>query len=295
MISVLMASYNYEAYMGEAIRSVLGQTFRNIELLVIDDGSRDGSLELARTFAVGDARVRVLRHPDGGNHGLPETLKLGIAEARGEWIAFLESDDIWEPECLEKRLKALPDNETMAVFNAIRPLATPGADTRWFDSYVPRVMEEHMRRVEESRGAIQLASSLLVENKIPTFSCIMLRADILRQCSLEAPVPRWLDWWIWIQISQRTAFCYFPEELTLWRIHAGSYNHRVSLHQYIEDNRRLWKGFQTLRHWYREAGKKWEALFLLGPFWGRLLARFYLIAYKSGMSATLRCIRSRIR
>ena len=295
MISVLMASYNYDVYIGEAIRSVLGQTVRELELLVVDDGSQDGSLELAQAFAAEDIRVRVLRHPDGGNHGLPETLKLGIAEARGEWIAFLESDDIWEPECLEKRMKALSDSRSLAVFNAIRPLAMPGADTRWFDSYVPRVMQEHAHRVEESRGALLLDSALLVENKIPTFSCMMLRTNVLRQCSLEAPVPRWLDWWIWIQVSQKTAFCFVPEKLTVWRIHAGSYNHKISLHQYIEDNRRHWNGFRTLRRWYREHGKRLDALFLLGPFWGRLLARFYLIAYQSGVRETLRCIRNRIR
>ena len=60
---------------------------------MIDDGSQDGSLELAQSFAKKDPRVRVIRHSDGGNHGLPETLKLGIANAGGEWIAFLESDD----------------------------------------------------------------------------------------------------------------------------------------------------------------------------------------------------------
>ena len=102
MISVLMTSYNYVVYIEKAIQSVLTQTFGDLELLVIDDGSQDGSLELAQSFAKKDPRVRVIRHSDGGNHGLPETLKLGIANAGGEWIAFLGSDDIWEPECLEK-------------------------------------------------------------------------------------------------------------------------------------------------------------------------------------------------
>ena len=74
MISILMASYNYELYIGEAIKSVLNQTWIDFELLVIDDGSKDGSVALARSFAEHDPRVRVLQHPDGKNHGLPETL-----------------------------------------------------------------------------------------------------------------------------------------------------------------------------------------------------------------------------
>ena len=104
MISIIMASYNYETYLGEAIQSVLSQTWTDFELLVVDDGSKDDSVKLAQSFAEQDLRVRVFLHPDGKNHGLPATLTLGIAEARGEWIAFLESDDLWEPTCLEQRI-----------------------------------------------------------------------------------------------------------------------------------------------------------------------------------------------
>ena len=160
MISILMSSYNYETYMGEAIRSVLKQTWVDFELLVIDDGSKDGSMALARSFAEHDPRVRVLQHPDGKNHGLPETLSLGIAEAGGDWIAFLESDDLWEPECLERRMELARQTKADVVLNAIRPLPMPGAGTGWFDIYVPRVMREHERRAIRSGGAYSLQSSL---------------------------------------------------------------------------------------------------------------------------------------
>ena len=139
MISILMASYNYELYIGEAIKSVLNQTWIDFELLVIDDGSKDGSVALARSFAEHDPRVRVLQHPDGKNHGLPETLSLGIVEAGGDWIAFLESDDLWEPECLERRMELARQTRADVVLNAIRPLPMPGAGTGWFDIYVPHV------------------------------------------------------------------------------------------------------------------------------------------------------------
>ena len=186
MISILMSSYNYETYMGEAIRSVLKQTWVDFELLVIDDGSKDGSMALARSFAEHDPRVRVLQHPDGKNHGLPETLSLGIAEAGGDWIAFLESDDLWEPECLERRMELARQTKADVVLNAIRPLPMPGAGTGWFDIYVPRVMREHERRAIRSGGAYSLQSSLLVENKIPTLSCAMLKACLL----YTSPSPR---------------------------------------------------------------------------------------------------------
>lgn len=295
MISILMPSYNYEAYMGEAIRSVLKQTWGDFELLIIDDGSKDGSVALARSFAEHDPRVRVLQHSDGKNHGLPETLSLGIAEAKGDWIAFLESDDLWDPECLERRMKLARQTRADVVLNAIRPLPMPGAGMGWFDIYVLRVMREHERRAIRSEGAYSLQSSLLVENKIPTFSCAMLKAERLRACSLAAPVSRWLDWWIWVQVAQSGLFAFVPAQLTSWRLHVGSYNHKIPFRQYILDNRRLWDGFRGLRESYRRAGKNYSCWFLQSPFWSRLLARFGMIAYQSGIFSTLKQIYERIR
>ena len=295
MISVLMASYNYQVYMEEAIKSILGQTWKNFELFIIDDGSKDNSIELAHSLAKQDSRIHVLQHYDGKNHGLPETLLRGLNEAQGEWIAFLESDDFWEPTCLEQRMKVVQQTGADVVFNAIRPFPMPGADTGWFNTYVPRVMREHAHRSLQAEGAYSLQTSLLVENKIPTFSCAMLRAECLRKCSFTAPVPRWLDWWIWIQVAQEHLFAFVPDELTLWRLHAGSYNHKIAFGHYIQDNMRLWNGFKQLQNFYKKSGKTYGYWFLLGPFWVRLRARFGMIAYQSGILGTLKQIRNRIR
>ena len=147
LVSVLVASYNYEPYLGMAIQSVLDQSCPHFELLIIDDGSTDGSVALAESYAAKDVRISVVRHPDGKNHGLPATLALGIALARGKYIAFLESDDLWEPECLAQRLGALEDSNAGVVFNAVEPLYMPGADPHWFESYMPRILHEHTARV----------------------------------------------------------------------------------------------------------------------------------------------------
>lgn len=100
-ISVIIPSYNYESYMYEAIKSVLLQSLKDFELIIVDDGSTDDSMAVARSFAGQDQRITVLQHPDGKNHGLAATLQLGVAESKGEYIAFLEADDIWLSTCLE--------------------------------------------------------------------------------------------------------------------------------------------------------------------------------------------------
>lgn len=293
MVSVLVASYNYERYLGDTIRSVLAQTWGDFELLVIDDGSRDGSVELARSFVAQDDRVRVIRHPDGKNHGLPATLLLGLGEARGRWIAFLESDDLWEPTCLEQRMERARETGADIVFNAIRPLPMPGADTGWFESYVPRVMKEHEQRGKEP---FSLHAELLVENKIPTFSCAMVKADSISTCTFEAPVPRWLDWWLWAQIAQDGSFAFLPEKCTLWRIHSGSFNHKISFFRYLRDGSSLWRGFQRiLLPACKQRGATREVSFLACPFWMRLVVRFWAIAREEGPIRTIHRILQRIK
>jgi glycosyltransferase involved in cell wall biosynthesis len=96
VISVVLNSYNYAAYVGAAIGSVLAQTRGDFELIVVDDGSTDGSREVIRSFR--DRRIRVVERANGGQGA---ALLEGIGEARGEIIALLDSDDVWDAGKLE--------------------------------------------------------------------------------------------------------------------------------------------------------------------------------------------------
>ena len=99
-VSVVIPAYNRAATIGAAIDSVLRQTWTDFELVVVDNGSTDGTLEAAR--AVTDPRLRVVAAPR--NLGAAGARNLGVAEARGTWIAFQDSDDEWMPQKLEKQM-----------------------------------------------------------------------------------------------------------------------------------------------------------------------------------------------
>ncbi|WP_219620361.1 glycosyltransferase family 2 protein [Moraxella osloensis] len=105
MITVGIPFYNAEDFLAEAIKSVLAQTYQNWELLLIDDGSKDKSLEIAKTFESQDNRIRVIS--DGVNKKLPGRLNQIIYEANGDYIARMDADDIMHPRRLEKQLKIL--------------------------------------------------------------------------------------------------------------------------------------------------------------------------------------------
>lgn len=102
MISVVMPVYNASRFLEQAVDSVLAQSHKNFELILVDDCSTDNSLELARSYEKLDSRIRVIESPV--NQGVAKTRNVGIAEARGEYIALLDSDDVWLDTKLEKQL-----------------------------------------------------------------------------------------------------------------------------------------------------------------------------------------------
>jgi glycosyltransferase involved in cell wall biosynthesis len=102
LISVVMPVWNGEQYLRASVDSVLAQTFSDLELVVIDDGSTDKTLEILKSYA--DPRLRILETAHGG---IVQALNFGIAQAKGEWIARLDADDIALPERLARQLERL--------------------------------------------------------------------------------------------------------------------------------------------------------------------------------------------
>lgn len=113
-VTVLMPVYNTEAFIAEAIRSVLDQTYTDFELLIVDDGSTDGSAEIVRSFS--DPRLRFL--VSDINSGIVSALNRGLAEARGELIARIDSDDMWLSHFLSESVGLLADAPKVGLVGA---------------------------------------------------------------------------------------------------------------------------------------------------------------------------------
>lgn len=106
LVSIIMPSWNTGRFIGESIQSVLNQTYKNWELIIVDDCSTDNTDEIVTSFD--DERIRYFRNDK--NSGAALTRNKAMREARGEWIAFLDSDDLWMPEKLEKQLSFMKEN-----------------------------------------------------------------------------------------------------------------------------------------------------------------------------------------
>ena len=103
-VSVIMPAYDVEPYIGDAIRSALAQTFRDFELIVVDDGSKDGTAGVIRALAREDSRIQLVQQP---NRGLAAARNSALRAARGDFFALLDSDDLWAPEFLAEQLAIL--------------------------------------------------------------------------------------------------------------------------------------------------------------------------------------------
>ena len=166
-VSVIIPCYNGESFIGSAIESVLGQTYRHFEVIVVDDGSRDRSEAVVGGF-LSDPRVVLVRHEE--NRGIPAARNTGIRSSRGRYLAFLDQDDSWVPTKLETQVSVLdegPANLGM-VFSDVVMVDDDGTSLGLAQGReIPRGID-HMSRRSRLRA-------LYLRNFIPLISVLVRR------------------------------------------------------------------------------------------------------------------------
>jgi glycosyltransferase involved in cell wall biosynthesis len=115
-VTAIIVVFNGEKYLQDAIDSVVGQSFTDWELLVVDDGSTDRSSVIIRDYEQRlPGKVRLLSHHDNGNHGISASRNRGLAEARGAYVAFLDADDTWLPEKLSEQVSVMESDPALGM------------------------------------------------------------------------------------------------------------------------------------------------------------------------------------
>jgi glycosyltransferase involved in cell wall biosynthesis len=116
LVSAIVIFHDEEPFLDEAVRSVLAQSYPNWELLLCDDGSRDGSTAIAQRYAEAySPKVRYLSHEGHANRGMSATRNLGLRSARGEYVAWLDADDVWLPHKLERQVRLMDEHPEAAM------------------------------------------------------------------------------------------------------------------------------------------------------------------------------------
>ena len=180
VVSVVMPVYNAERFLAKAVDSVLSQSFSQWELLMIDDASTDGSLRVAAEYAGKDPRIRVIRNES--NYGVSETRNRGIREAKGQWIALLDSDDYWLPEKLDSQL-ALDDESGAEIIYCSYSIVDENDAPCCNDFIVPPETDFHEALV---RSLISCSTALIQRNLLLVypFSSAYSHEDLILWISL---------------------------------------------------------------------------------------------------------------
>lgn len=218
-ISIIMASYNYASIIGEAIESVINQTYKDWELIIVDDGSTDNSVEVIKKY-LSDNRIKL--YINEKNLGLAKTVRKGIQYSTSDRIAFLESDDKFLPNALEERVTAISTGADI-IFTDLEMFGDKKrAD--YFQQYFDD-LNKFFIDLKKSGFIDNFAEILPKINVIPTFSVVTVRKELLEKCDFNPLCKSALDYYLWAQLACHRVY-YINKKLTYWRIHKDSYINR---------------------------------------------------------------------
>jgi glycosyltransferase involved in cell wall biosynthesis/ubiquinone/menaquinone biosynthesis C-methylase UbiE len=223
-VSVIMPSYQHARFLPEAIESVLAQTFTDLELIIIDDRSTDGSQEIIRRYAVRDPRVVMAFHTV--NHGIPRTVNDGLSRATGTYVAFIASDDIWAPEKLAMQYQVLLNDPDLVVWSEAELINEAGEPMNMaFSESCPVVTRRYSGNIFRDLlwGNYVLASTMMLSRDA---ACEVGFCEDLRYLN---------DYRFIVDLSYRHKFLWIGVPLVQYRVHSGgtlyasSYGHSQDL------------------------------------------------------------------
>jgi glycosyltransferase involved in cell wall biosynthesis len=212
-VSVVMSVFNGQAFLVEAIESILGQTFRNLEFVIVDDGSTDSTPKILNTFAKQDERIRILRH---ANKGRAESLNVGIGLAKGKYIARMDADDVALPNRLQEQVDFMECHPEVGLLGGAIELIDRGGQV--FGTITPPLNDSEIR------------SAMLRYNPFhPTVlmrTTVVLDAGGYRKVFMDAD-----DYDTYLRISERIQLASLEEPLLQYRIHPNQVSIRNMRHQ----------------------------------------------------------------
>lgn len=202
-VSVVVAAFNMGLYIQAAVNSVLQQTCDDLEVIVVDDGSKDNTAEVMSQFA-GNARVRYIQQQ---NQGQPRAKNCGIRAARGRFIAFCDADDIWVPDKLARQLPLFDQDPAIGVvYGQTATIDPQGVRTGEVSTHGPS-------------GAV--LQQLFIKNFVP-FGTAVVRREVIDSIGMfDESLAMGIDWDLWLRTATRWQFGYIAEPVYLYRVWPG--------------------------------------------------------------------------
>lgn len=245
-VSVVIPAFNREDVIEGAVASVLNQLYADsVEVIIVDDGSTDATV--ARVEDIDDPRVRLIRHSK--NAGVSAARNTGIEAARGDWVAFQDSDDTWLPNKLARQMALASDPGVVAIYCGMTVDRGPDRPARYHPN----------RSITPRTGHIQLR--LLRDSFISTQTLVARRSVLAELDGFDPSLPALVDWDLVIRLSGRGRVSLVDEPLVIQRFSKNSLTHSAEKRLYaqlaiLEKHRDLFASHPPIaaHHYHRIAG-----------------------------------------
>jgi len=216
LVTVIIPAYNHEAYISECIESVFNQTYKNIQLIVINDGSTDNTKQLIQKIL--DQKNDAFSFISKKNEGLIKTLNLGISLAQGTYFCILASDDFWMPNKIEKQVAVMEKNPDAGVVFSDTYFCYGMKKTEVkYSKYKPRLL-----KIKQG-VPVNLYNRLIVENLVIS-TTVLIRLDVLKSVGNFDDTLTYEDYDMWLRISKKYNIIYLNEPMAYYRIHAANFS-----------------------------------------------------------------------
>jgi glycosyltransferase involved in cell wall biosynthesis len=226
-VSVVVSCYNYGEFVTQCLDSIKGQTFPDFEVVIVNDGSTDNSEEQIKPY-LNDNRFRYIKQKNGGQANAKNK---GIAHTKGKYIAFLDADDLWEIDKLEKQISLFSSQGIGVVYSRARYIDSLGRDLNF------RLSGKYL---QPKRGYV--TDFLIIDNFVPFSSSIVRRDCFDRFGVFDESLKMGIDWDLWLRISTQYQFDFVDEPLLSYRVgHPGQMSKNVEERQRCSD--RIMKSF----------------------------------------------------
>ncbi len=273
LVSAVMTSYNHDRYLSESIESVLNQTFPDFELIITDDCSTDQSQKIITNYQQRDSRIHATFHKQ--NMGITQTLNDCLDQVHGKYVCFLDSDDIWVGDKLEKQLAVLKQDDSKLVWSEGDIIDGKGQKTgQLFTGFLG---------APPSRNG-DLFELLLAEQFI-LLQTVIFRSEYIRNLRFDFDLKYVNDHRFLVDLAVDHEFLFMPEHLAKYRVHGGNITLQKE-REWAKDKIRIRKYFLEKYGDRLSPKAKADIIYQIGFYLSRLgekteAKKYYLLALKT--------------
>lgn len=237
LVTVIIPAYNHEKYIEECLESVINQTFPNLEIIVINDGSKDNTDETIRRLIA--RKSRSITYLSKENEGLCKTLNLGLEMAHGKYLSFIASDDVWLPSRIEEGVLLLESNRNIGmVFSDAFFANFDEKSAVRYSEYKPKIKKLFKNSIQNS----DIYEAMLVENIVLALT-VLIRKECIDNVGIFDESLEYEDYDMWLRVSNKYPIAYIDKPLAFYRIHDNnvSNNSKIMLRGALQSIRKQYK------------------------------------------------------